>query len=181
MRFFTPALYLRFNSPDDAVADAADAEWEAAAGEYRAHLDGIREHLPTRVRELAELNLHDAELLRWQEVDTPVAAAPADWAKRLPHPYWLPQSILSLRQGDTLVTLIYHLADNVRTNPAPNGWPFSKVRADWLYDEVDVAPAPQGSFLHRVFLSDGRVLEIPFASVVIHTAPLRLTAARHSA
>ena len=31
MRFFTPALYLRYNSADDAVADRAEAEWTSAS------------------------------------------------------------------------------------------------------------------------------------------------------
>ena len=30
MKFFTPELYLRFNSPDDQVADRADVDGEAA-------------------------------------------------------------------------------------------------------------------------------------------------------
>jgi len=30
MRFFTPELFIRFNSPDDMEADRADADWEAA-------------------------------------------------------------------------------------------------------------------------------------------------------
>lgn len=178
MRFFTPDLYLRFNSPDDAVADAADTEWGEALRGYREHLDRLRERLPTRVRELAELNLHDAELLARQDADTPISPEPTKF-----FPFWVPQSILSLRLGDTLVTLIYHLFDNVRTTPAPADWPFSKGRVDWLYDEIDVSPEPRGAFLHRVFLSDGRVLEIPFASVVIHTAPLASVGSRvrHSA
>jgi len=34
MQFFTPELYLRFNSRDDAVAMAAEAEWEKAITSY---------------------------------------------------------------------------------------------------------------------------------------------------
>ena len=30
MKFFTPELYLRSNSPDDVVADQADQAWEEA-------------------------------------------------------------------------------------------------------------------------------------------------------
>ncbi|HYH67309.1 MAG TPA: hypothetical protein VD866_21610 [Urbifossiella sp.] len=180
MRYFTPDLYLRHNSPDDRIADAATEAWEESLQAYQAHLEHLRDRLPTRVRELSELYLHDAELLAQQDAVTPDSLAPTGSARVAP--FWVPQSILSLRQGDTLVTLIYHLRDNVRTTPAPHDWPFSKGRVDWLYDEIDTSAE---SFLHRVFLSDGRLLEIPFASVVIHSAPLKAAksreAVRHSA
>jgi hypothetical protein len=55
---------------------------------------------------------------------------------------------------------------------APERSPFSKTRTHGLYDEVDLAPAPRGAVLHRVLLSDGRVLEIPFLSVFIRSLPL---------
>jgi len=74
MRFFTPELYVKFNSPDDVEANRADEDWEAA----------IRE-----------------------------------------------------------------------------------------YDEVDVASIGLRTFLHRVLLSDGTVIEIPFVSVMIHSFPLQ--------
>jgi len=35
MRFFTPDLYLRFNSDDDDIADGADAEWQTVVKDYR--------------------------------------------------------------------------------------------------------------------------------------------------
>src|SRR5271165_3957990 len=38
MKFFTPELFIKFNSPDDVVADRADEDWEAAIREYRSHL-----------------------------------------------------------------------------------------------------------------------------------------------
>ena len=67
MRFFTPELYVRFNSADDAEADVADAEWESAVAAYRRHLDGLRDRIPMQVRALADLCLHDAELLAVQQ------------------------------------------------------------------------------------------------------------------
>ena len=50
MRFFTHDLYVRFNSPDDGVADDAHADWEAAVRDYHAHLAKIRDRLPSPVR-----------------------------------------------------------------------------------------------------------------------------------
>ena len=43
MKFFTPELYQRFNSPDDGVADHADQEWEQALQDYERHLQGLRD------------------------------------------------------------------------------------------------------------------------------------------
>jgi hypothetical protein len=45
MKFFTPELFVRFNSADD-VGDRADEEWEAAVRAYHKHLDGVGDKLP---------------------------------------------------------------------------------------------------------------------------------------
>src|SRR5947209_7763016 len=68
MRFFTPELYLRYNSPDDAEADRAEKDWETAIRDYKKHLHALSKDMSDRVRDLAEtLCLHDAELLSLQE------------------------------------------------------------------------------------------------------------------
>ncbi len=67
MRFFTPDLCRRFNSADPVEADAADADWETAVGDYRAHLDRLHDRFPLQVRKLATLNHHDAEVLAFEE------------------------------------------------------------------------------------------------------------------
>src|SRR5438046_1740046 len=67
MRFFTPELYARFNSSDDDVADRANEAWEKALQEYQRHLDAIRDQMPSQVRTVADLNLHDAELLGFEQ------------------------------------------------------------------------------------------------------------------
>ena len=53
MKFFTPELFIRFNSTDDEKADRADEDWEAAIGAYRHHLDCLREQMPSQVNKLA--------------------------------------------------------------------------------------------------------------------------------
>ena len=81
MRFFTRELYLRFNSPDDANADRADAEWEEAVSAYHTHLSRFSETMNDRVRKFAEeLCLHDTELLALQEdvVTSPTLPPDAD-------------------------------------------------------------------------------------------------------
>ncbi len=85
-------------------------------------------------------------------------------------------AVLSVRQDGQVVSLIYLLWDRVRESVAPADWPLSRERPHWLYDEIDVAPDRPGAFVHRVLLSDGRVLEVPFLSVVAHGVPLGPTA-----
>ena len=70
------------------------------------------------------------------------------------------------------LSLIYVLWDRTRTHQPQESWPFSTQRKHWLYDEVDVAPIRHGLFVHRVLLSDGTVLEIPFVSTLVHSFPL---------
>ena len=67
MRFFTPDLYLRFNSGDDEIADQANDEWEKAIDSYQTYLKNL--NLPESVKKLTEINLHDAELADFQEVE----------------------------------------------------------------------------------------------------------------
>lgn len=161
MRFFTPELFLRFNAPADDEADRADEDWEAAIRAYRAHLVGLRDRLPEPVKRLVGLDLHDAELLA---VDQPIdPAAPSAFGGL---------AVLSVRQGDAVVSLIYTPCGRVRRHPPRGPWPFSGSRAHWLYDEVDVTSAHPDLFLHRVLLSDGSVLEIPFVSALVHSIPL---------
>ncbi len=62
----------------------------------------------------------------------------------------------------------YFLSDHTHTREAPEGWRFSKLQEQWLYDEVDLMNDHRGPFLHRILLSTGITLEVPFMSVVIH-------------
>lgn len=170
MRFFTPELYARFNSPDDGVADDADEAWERALNEYRDHLNAIRDRMTSPVRKLADLCLHDAELLAFDEVIEPAFSFP--YEPFGPYPHWSAMVIISLKQDGRIVTLIYLVWDRVREHPAPQDWPFSKARTHWLYDEIDAAEGRRGMFTHRILFSDGRVLDVPFTSVIVHGLPL---------
>src|SRR5579884_3214898 len=113
MRFFTPDLYERFNSPDDGEADRAQEEWEKALQAYRRHLDEFRDRMPSSVRKLAELCLHDAEVLSRVEEVQPVAAL-VDGAFPSPFPVWSAAAVLSLQQDGQIVSLFYGLWDSVR-------------------------------------------------------------------
>jgi hypothetical protein len=169
MRFFTPELYLQFNSPDDEVADRANEAWEKALHDYQRHLDTIRHRMPTQVRKLAELCLHDAEVLGLeQELQSAFPFPEPFW----PGPFWSAVAILSLKQDQTVWCLIYMLWDRIREYPAKEDWPFSKARKHWLYDEVDVETDHRGLFLHRILLSDGSIVEIPFVTVITSSVAL---------
>jgi hypothetical protein len=63
---------------------------------------------------------------------------------------------------------VYSLSDQTSTREAPEGWRFSKSQEQWLYDEVDLMNDRRGPFVHRITLSTGITLEIPFVSVIIH-------------
>jgi hypothetical protein len=155
MHFFTPALYVRFNSSDDKKASRANEEWENALASYQRHFNEILNRLPGHVRILSEIALHDAELIACDlDADSSFLTA-----------------ILSLRRDDEIVSLIYRLCGSVRQNRPLKKWPFSKELPHWLYDEIDLALEPTNAFMHSILLSDGRVLEIPFWSVIKHRIP----------
>ncbi len=165
MKFFTPELYVRFNSANEDEADRANDEWESALAEYREHLSRIRDSMPSTVRKLTELCLHDAEFLGLEQNVDPLLLPTNEIA---PHASWTATAIIDVNQKGKIVSLIYLLWDRVREHASMQRWPFSKECPHWLYDEVDVAPSPQRMFLHRILMSNGRVLEIPFVSALVH-------------
>src|ERR1043166_6542734 len=60
MKYFSRELTERYGSTDDAVARAADAEWEAALERYQSYLASIENELPQHIRDFNNLLLHDA-------------------------------------------------------------------------------------------------------------------------
>ena len=87
----------------------------------------------------------------------------------VPAPYlWTAVAIVSVTLGEEVISLIYSLSDHTTTREAPEGWRFSKLQEQWLYDEVDMMNDHRGPFVHRILFSTGITLEIPFVSVIIH-------------
>jgi hypothetical protein len=74
MKYFTPELLKRYASKDEAIAEAADAEWERACKAYRKHLHAIQPKLPKPAQDfLQHYNMHDARLITFgvgKEADT---------------------------------------------------------------------------------------------------------------
>lgn len=161
MKFFTPPLYIRYNSGDDAVDDRADRAWERAIRIYREHLKTFSEKMNDRVKGIAEtLNLQDAEILSLQPN---VPARPL-----LAPPSFRDVTTFSLRSDGKIVNLLYLLWDETANSAPPKHWPFSDRRIHWRYDEIDCVGAPWPPFIwHRILLSDGRVISIPFTDVVV--------------
>lgn len=60
MKYFTRELLERYGLEDDAVADAANTEWEAVLERYEHYLTQIDRELPEHIREFLKLRLHDA-------------------------------------------------------------------------------------------------------------------------
>jgi hypothetical protein len=66
MKYFTPELYCRGNSPHDQVVEGIEEEWEQALRRYQRRWRTIKDAFPDGVRRFEEdrVCLHDAELLR---------------------------------------------------------------------------------------------------------------------
>ncbi|MEO6808529.1 MAG: hypothetical protein ABI353_05395 [Isosphaeraceae bacterium] len=165
MKYFTPELYLRANSSDDDVADRADEEWEQSIKKYQHYIDSLSNEMPPRVKKLAKtIWLHDAQL-RLLAIGQDVLKS----GSRLQSPLTI--ATLTLQQGETSVNLVYMLWDRVtQTNPR-QGHPWSAVGACWLYDEIELVRPHPNRFHHRILLSDGSILDIPFYDVNVPVLP----------
>jgi hypothetical protein len=130
----------------------------------------IREHMPSQVVRLTELCLHDALVVSRVEQAEPAGEFDVfNTTRPFPLPFvWTAVAIISVTLGAEVISLIYVLSDHTTTREAPEGWRFSKPQEQWLYDEVDLRNDHRGPFVHRILLSSGITLEIPFVSVIIH-------------
>jgi hypothetical protein len=185
MKYFTPELYQQFNSDDVEEAERADEAWDRAEVAYKERLASIREHMPSQVVRLSELSLHDALVVSREEQVQPAGEWRFfDGPFRFPFPgLWTAVAIVSVTAGEEVISLIYCLSDHTTTRDTPEGWRFSKLQEQWLYDEVDMMNDRRGPFVHRILLSTGITLEIPFVSVIIHrfTVPAVTKPAKQSA
>lgn len=169
MRFFTPELFRRVNSPDDREADLADEAWESAIVDYQRHLDSLRGRMPSYASGVVDLCLHDAATVAYQEIPLLLPGDPLLEDLALPSPA---VALVVLQRHDKVWTLAYRLSGSVRQASQPEGW-VSSSQHQWLYDEVDEDPnSASGAFVHRILFSDGRVLEIPYRSVKVSESSL---------
>jgi hypothetical protein len=178
MKYFTPELYMQFNSFDVDEAERADAAWDRAEVAYKERLASIREYMPAQVVKLSELCLHDALVVSRGEQVQPAVDGPPFFLG-----FWTAVALITVAVGEEIVSLIYCLGDQTTEKAAPEGWRFSKLQEQWLYDEVDLLHERKPPFVHRILFSTGVTLEIPFVSVIIHRfrMPVVPNAAKQSA
>ncbi len=162
MKYFTPELYLQYNSKDDNLADLADEAWETAIRTYQGSLDAFRNSIPPRVVELVDGSpLHDAELISFQ----------ADLPSPIPEVLVSPMTAaMALKCNQQIVNIDYILWDAVAQSSPYQSWPFSSARVHWLYDEVGLEGSESNGrqrFWHRILFSNGRIAKIPFVDVII--------------
>jgi hypothetical protein len=149
MKYFTPELYVEFNSDEPAVADKADADWEKATADYRQHVRKIGGRLPGKARELAESTcLHDAVYSGYLKAPLPKSSAEL--------------AVVAVEKAGDVVLLIYVLAEEPSFSAPHAADVFSDIAVHWLYDEVDATD--RGVFSHDILLSNGRVLSVKFVA-----------------
>jgi hypothetical protein len=148
VKFFTPDLLIRFGSEDDAIANAAQEEWERQNDRYLKRLAEIRSALPRSARSFIRHSCpHDARLL--------VLGARKD----------LRMISLFLELDDATETglqLTYDLARKPELLKHPElsekGTPI-----EWLYDEFDVKKVRgRRVFTHSILFTGGRELRLSF-------------------
>jgi Protein of unknown function (DUF4085) len=145
MRYFTPELYIRGNSPDDAVVHGVEEDWEQAIRRYNRRWNKIKSAFPDEVRRFDEdqICLHDAERLQMgQTGDRFVMVLQTE-----PPSCNLVILTFTLRGAPEVATEI--LPENLR-GPVPY----------WLYEEFDLDRQKRCVF--EVFFSNGWFIKLRF-------------------
>jgi hypothetical protein len=153
MKYFTTQLFIDLQSSNSAKADRAEDDFEQALVRYRKRLDRIRHELPRAIRHLAlELQLHDAEVLSLARENGQFLV------------------VLRLPGGAArTVILTYTLTGEPKIDDSALPTRYSSISACWLYDEVDISKAKK-DFRHRILLSNGWEVQLPFRDVKIFEA-----------
>jgi hypothetical protein len=157
MKYMTSDLLARFRSPDDAVAEAASAEWQRQGDAYLQHLKEIRPNLASGARRLLRYSFHDAKVLTMAADDVPHFS----FVLELDDPVG--------RGGKKCLELKYRLVggpgkgfDMVQHKElAGDGKQFGW----WLYDEFDLSAGDIPVTTHSILFTGGWELQLRFFSV----------------
>jgi len=145
MKYFTPELYLRGNSPDDTAVDGVEEAWERAIQRYRRRLAKIRAAFPEgwqRFRD-DQVCLHDAQLLSLARQGSTV--------------------VFVLQQEAPLhnvVLLHFTLDGEPDIDPAALSGRQDRTFVTWMYEEFDLDR--QGRCCFEVLLSNGWAVKLRF-------------------
>lgn len=153
MKFFTPDLYVRLQSSDEAELDAADAAWQRAEAAYDRHLQAIRSKLPGSALKLLDgPRLHDAEVLWMGHV--------------LPLFFGI---ILQLdTPARTTIGLTCLLTSQVELDKETIPPQHRSPLMQWMYDEISVGTSAH-SFEHSILFSNGWLLKVQASEVHLAT------------
>jgi hypothetical protein len=154
MKYFTRELIERFGSLDDAIADAADAEWEEAVEHHESQLQAIRELLPTSLRHLWDnFYLHDADVLAMGRQGQKFVIVLR----------------LDVPPGELLI-LNYQLVEEplINTEALP-----PKERCNymaWMYDEIGWVGGEKEYATHSILFSNGWEVELHLRDLEVNAA-----------
>jgi hypothetical protein len=151
MKYFTPELMARIGSPDETVANAAEAEWDQLLERYEQRLQQLRADMPPNVRALGDLLLHDAEVLT-------IAARGNEFLivlrKDIP-----PRDVVLLT-----FTLAAEPMIDTAALPAEDISPVMQ----FLYDELDVVrEGDQRVYIESILFSSGWEVQLRFRDVQV--------------
>ena len=154
MKYFTRELIERFGSLDDAIADAADAEWEGAIDRHENQLEAIRARLPASLRYLWDnFYLHDADVLAMgRQGQTFVIVLRLDVPPR------------------DLVILNYHLVEEpiINTEALPPEARCNYIQ--WMYDEIGWVEGTQAFATHTILFCNGWEVELHLHDLEVNAA-----------
>lgn len=157
MRYFTAEQLVRLQDHSDRKRFLVALEsWEGALAAYRERWHEIRGQLPSRLRRLLDsVALHDAQVVdMWQNQSR------------------FNITLLPESEPSKLVVLGYRLAEPARIDREALPQAVRSMPVAWLYDELDVMPAPSSGpdrliFGHNILLSNGWELGLRFHSVAV--------------
>ena len=144
MKFFTPDLLARYNSPNEEIADIASDQWGAARDAYGRIVEQLRQNI--QVQQLLDIDFHDAI------VDFMGGRG-------------LIFSIYLRTEEGSGFEVVYLLADSLSWIQHPS-FPAARVLT-WWYDEIE--ELKDCSFVHSILLSSGVELHIPFVKATVRT------------
>lgn len=145
MKYFTPQLIARGNSPDPAIVQGVEADWERALRGYGRRWQKIKAAFPREVQRFDEeqVCLHDAQVISMgRQRDTFVMVLQPE------------------APAQDVVLLTFTLDGEPAIDPqALSGWDASGP-VTWLYEEFDLDRSKRCWF--EALLSNGWAVKLPF-------------------